>query len=284
MEEPTNNCVCGRVESFFSLTFLADWSVFQRAGEEGSPVLAPRMLTVLGELVFYSLNLWGWPRAWLALNGLAFLRDAFSQVHELWSCLYSLPWKLRQKRTLATLPLSKCWKLGFVTSWLWTKLPLLLHMWDVFLLAKASKEKSVYFVSFPPFPLPPPSTLTLPPPFHFILWACCGPLGSYFKYQAAQVPPVICFYLLAGQRPREALLRQRNGGQSVNFVPRPCLGDRTSLLRKGWAGLHFVMPRLPSQQWDCPDVRLHQKLLRLDVKRGLADLVGRLCLNTRKGT
>lgn len=101
-------------------------------------------------------NLWSWPKAWLALNYFGLIWRpwlvlsifSFAFAHSSGVFQYSLPWKLiKEKKILAILPLSKCWKLGFMTSWLWTKLPLLLHMWNLFLLAKAFKEKKCLHLS-----------------------------------------------------------------------------------------------------------------------------------------
>lgn len=147
MEEPTNNCVYWRVESFgFFFHSPCKLKHFPESWWGRKPCFSSQDADSAGRVGFLFTEVFGagWEIGWLLSQG-----PIFSFACTSGSCLYSLPWKLRQKRTLAILPLSECWKLGFMRSWLWTKLPLLLHMWNLFLLAKAFKEKSVYFVLFP---------------------------------------------------------------------------------------------------------------------------------------
>lgn len=96
-------------------------------------------------------------------------------------CLPYIPFSgilYKEKKTLVTLPLNVCWKLGFMTSWPLTKLPFCLHMWNLFLLAKAYKGRKVstsslkqsWFIYFS-FP-DSPSSSSMPSyfPFYFILF------------------------------------------------------------------------------------------------------------------
>lgn len=102
-----------------SFTLLANCSIFQGADEEGNLILVPRILTVLRGLGFYSLKSLELAEGLVGFKLSGFPQGPiFSFACSSGSCLYSLPWKLRQKRIRATWPLSKCWKLGFMTSWL----------------------------------------------------------------------------------------------------------------------------------------------------------------------
>lgn len=77
---------------FFSFTLLANCSIFQRADEEGSLILGPRILTVLGGFGFYALKSLELAESLVGFKLSGFPQGPiFSFACSLGSCLYSLP-------------------------------------------------------------------------------------------------------------------------------------------------------------------------------------------------
>lgn len=93
MEEPTDHCVCWRVERFGFFSFTpCKLQHFQRADEEGSFILGPRILTVLGGLGFSALKSLELAESLVGFKLSGFPQGPiFSFACSLGSCLYSLP-------------------------------------------------------------------------------------------------------------------------------------------------------------------------------------------------